>query len=245
MSIQFTASPLDARYEEKYQDRPRLDLIGLLDFPFQTVLEVGCGSGATARAIKERFSSIAYLGIEIDQMAAAGARESIDRVLTGDIEKMNLDYYDIRRDSIDLVICADVLEHLYDPWKVLRMLHPYLRADGRIIASIPNIQNIRVIQSLIKGRWAYANMGLLDATHIRFFTLAEIGKLFGVSGYAAEHIISILDVEFPREGPWPRDLDLGNVLLRNVNQDQVQQLFTFQYLIRAGKSPSHVNGDRP
>ncbi len=222
-----------------------MDLIGLLDFPFQTVLEVGCGSGATARAIKGRVSPITYLGIEIDQVAAAEARDSIDRVLTGDIEKMNLDHYDIRKNSIDLAIFADVLEHLYDPWKVLRMLHPYLRAGGRVVASIPNIQNIRVIQNLIKGHWTYANMGLLDATHIRFFTLAEIGKLFALSGYAAEHIISTLDVEFPREGPWPRDLDLGHVLLRNVTQDQAQQLFTFQYLIRARKNPANGNGGRP
>lgn len=245
MGIQFALSPLDARYEEKYQDRPRMDLMGLLDFPFQSVLEVGCGSGATARAIKERVSSITYLGIEMDQQAADEARTGMDRVLTGDIEKMNLDHYDIRRNSIDLVIFADVLEHLYDPWKVLRMLHPYLRADGRIIASIPNIQNIRVIQNLIKGFWTYANMGLLDATHIRFFTLAEIGKLFAGSGYATEQMVSVLNVEFPREGSWPRDLDLGNVLLRNVTQDQAQQLFTFQYLIRARKHPANGNGGRP
>ena len=222
-----------------------MDLIGLLDFPFRTVLEVGCGSGATARAIKERISPITYLGIEVDQAAAAEARNSIDRVLTGDIETMNFDHYDIRRNSIDLVIFADVLEHLYDPWKVLQMLHPYLRADGRVVASIPNIQNIRAIQNLINGHWSYTDMGLLDATHIRFFTLAEIGKLFSVSGYAAEHIISTLNVEFPRGESWPRDLDFGNVLLRNVSQDQAQQLFTFQYLIRARKSPLNGNGDRP
>jgi SAM-dependent methyltransferase len=244
MSIPFALSPLEARYDEKYQDRPRMDLMGLLDFPFQTVLEVGCGSGATARAIKERVSSITYLGIEIDQQAADEARTGMDRVLTGDIEQMNLDHYGIRKNSIDLVIFADVLEHLYDPWKVLRMLHPYLRADGRIIASIPNIQNIGVVQHLIKGYWTYANMGLLDATHIRFFTLAEIGKLFAGSGYATEHMVSILNVELPREGSWPRDLDFGNVLLRSVTLDQAQQLFTFQYLIRASKNPANGNGGR-
>jgi SAM-dependent methyltransferase len=245
MSIQFALSPLDARYEEKYQDRPRMDLMELLDFPFQTVLEVGCGSGSTARAIKERVSPITYLGIEVDQHAADEARGVMDRVLTGDIEKIDLDHYDIRKNSIDLVIFADVLEHLYDPWKILRMLHSYLRPGGRIIASIPNIQNIRVIQNLVNGYWTYTNMGLLDATHIRFFTLAEIGKLFGGSGYATEKIISVLNVELPREGSWPRDLDVGNLLLRNVTHDQAQQLFTFQYLIRVRKNPANGNGGRP
>ena len=245
MSIQFAVSPLDARYEEKYQDRPRMDLMGLLDFPFQTVLEVGCGSGATARAIRERTPSITYLGIELDQQAADEARSGMDRVLTGDIEKMNLDHYDIRKNTLDLVIFADVLEHLYDPWKVLRKLHPYLRTDGRIIASIPNIQNIRVVQNLINGFWTYSNMGLLDATHIRFFTLAEIGKLFSGSGYATEQMVSVLNVEFPCGGTWPRDLDFGNVLLRNVTQDQAQQFFTFQYLVRARKNSPNGDGGRP
>ncbi len=237
-------SPLETRYEEKYADRPRMDLSGLLDFPFQDVLEIGCGAGATGAAIKHQRADVVYTGVERDPAAAADARHVLDRVITVDIEHVDLEHIDLRPRSFDLILCADVLEHLYDPWKVVQQLRGLLRNDGRLVASIPNSQNIRLVQNLLNGHWTYSAHGLLDATHIRFFTLNEIGRLFVGNGYVIEQLISSCDADMPQAGPWPRDLDLGRVLLRNLTRDDMQQLFTFQYLVRARRTGSNGKGAR-
>lgn len=233
MSSASFSSPLDAGYEEKYVDLPRTEVLPLLEFPFRSVLEVGCGSGATGQAVKQKYPGVTYCGIEKDATAAANARMVLDGVVTGDIERMDLEHYDIRKHSFDVIICADVLEHLYDPWGTLQMFHRYLQPGGRIIAVIPNIQNVRHLRNLLGGRWTYKSNGLLDASHIRFFTLYEIQQLFVTSGYALEVVLSKYDGDMPTGGPWPRDLDLGRIILKQVTAEDVQQLFTFQYLIRA------------
>jgi O-antigen biosynthesis protein len=236
-------SPLLARYEEKYEDRPRMELIALLDVPFQTVLEIGCGAGATGRVIKEQHPGTTYIGVEIDREAASEARKVLDHVVTCDVERFSLADAGIPLNEIDLVIFADVLEHLYDPWKVLRSLHPHLRPDGAVVASIPNVQNIRLLQNLVNGFWTYGNQGLLDATHIRFFTLIEIGRMFTGSGYLIDKLISSCDADIPHEGPWPRDLTFGKMMLRGMTLEDVQQLYTFQYLVRARRQPDMAKGD--
>lgn len=226
-------SPLSTGYEQKYQDRPRHEVIGLLEFPFRSVLEIGCGSGATGQEVKRKFPGVSYWGIEIDPVAAEQARAVLDRVITADIERMDLTHYDVRRHAFDAIVCADVLEHLYDPWKVVHMLHQYLQPGGRVVASIPNVQNARLLQGLVAGRWTYADMGLLDATHIRFFTLHEIGQMFVRNGYELEAVISSCDEGMPTSGPWPRDIDLGRIIVKQASEQDVQQFYTFQYLVRA------------
>jgi|WetSurMetagenome_2_1015567.scaffolds.fasta_scaffold60182_2 O-antigen biosynthesis protein len=233
MSAMPTFSPLTVEYEKKYQDRPRQEVVALLEFPFRSVLEIGCGNGATGQAVKQQFPGTYYCGVELDQVAAQHARKVLDRVITGDIERMDLEHYDLIRSPFDVIVCADVLEHLYDPWNVVQKLHQCLATGGRIIASIPNVQNARVLHNLVGGRWTYTDQGLLDATHIRFFTLYEIGQMFVRNGYEVEQVISSCDPDMPTTGPWPRDVDLGLCILKQVSEKEVQQIFTFQYLVRA------------
>jgi O-antigen biosynthesis protein len=233
MTVQTRFSPLHAGYEEKYQDRPRMEVIGLLQFPFRNVLELGCGAGATGREVKRQHPDVTYWGIELDPAAAAEARGVLDHVLTGNIEQINLEHYGVPKHSFDVIICADVLEHLYDPWTVVSSFHEYLTLGGRVAASIPNVQNVRLLQNLVAGRWAYTSQGLLDATHLRFFTLHEIGEMFVKNGFQIEQIISSCDADMPAGGSWPGDLNLGRVTITNVTEDQLHQLYTFQYLVCA------------
>jgi 2-polyprenyl-3-methyl-5-hydroxy-6-metoxy-1,4-benzoquinol methylase len=226
-------SPLHTDYEEKYQDRPRMEVIGLLEFPYTAVLEIGCGAGATGQEVKRAHPGVTYTGIEIDPQAASEARKVLDQVFTGNVERMRLEEYGVQKHSFDVIICADVLEHLYDPWSIVSAFHEYLKPGGRVVASIPNVQNIRLLQNLVGGRWAYSNQGLLDATHIRFFTLQSIVEMFVRNGYQIEQIISSCDADMPAGGTWPSDLDLGRVVIRNVTAEQLQQIYTFQYLVRA------------
>ncbi len=231
-------SPLKTDYVSKYDDNPRTELIDLIKDPPQRVLEIGCGAGATGVAFKQKFKEIEYVGVESDEGAAKIAQTRLDRVIFSDIEKVLLDTFGLTKEYFDLIICADVLEHLYDPWKILFALRNNLVPDGRILASIPNIQHISIINNLLNDRWTYSKYGLLDATHIRFFTLSEIIKMFSGTGYKMIQCSHTTQPEIENVKKWPADLDFGKVVIKNVTRDEASRFFVFQYFIIAQKIPS-------
>ena len=108
--------------------------------------------------------------------AAKEAADHLDDVVCGDVETIELPWPDA---SFDAILCGDVLEHLADPWRTLRRLSALLVPGGLVIASIPNVQNYRMIRGLLRGRWDYRERGLLDFGHLRFFTWRSIVHLFG------------------------------------------------------------------
>jgi SAM-dependent methyltransferase len=228
------SSPLNVHYGTKYDDAPRKDLVELITEPPGAVLELGCGAGATGALIRQRFAGTRYVGIELDQDAAAIARRRLDGVIVANVEQIDLGECGLERESFDLIICGDVLEHLYDPWKVLHVLRDYLKPEGKLLASIPNTQNIGVILHLLNGNWTYMEHGLLDATHIRFFTLREIFKLFSGTGYEIVRYASIPQRQVEIEG-WPKDLEFGRLVIKNVGMEEAKLLYTFQYLVIARK----------
>jgi len=228
------SSPLNVEYRIKYDDAPRRDLVDLITEAPGAVLEIGCGSGATGALIKQRFTDTRYVGVELDQGAAAIARRRLDMVIIADVDQVDLGEYCLEKESFDLIICGDVLEHLYDPWRVLHLLRDYLKPEGQLLASIPNTQNIGVILHLLDGNWTYMEQGLLDATHIRFFTLREIFKLFAGTGYEIVRYANVLQRQLETDG-WPKDLEFGRFVLKNVAKDEAKRLYTFQYLVTAKK----------
>jgi 2-polyprenyl-3-methyl-5-hydroxy-6-metoxy-1,4-benzoquinol methylase len=120
-------SPL--RHEDhlaRYGDNPRTDLLALIQEPPRRVLDIGCGSGAFGVPVKQKYPGVFYVGVEADESVAALARPRLDKVVVANIEQVALDSLDIPKGSFDLIVCADVLEHLYDPWKVLHALSEYL-----------------------------------------------------------------------------------------------------------------------
>ena len=112
------------------------------------------------------------------------ARTHLDRVEVADIE-VGLPFAPA---SFDTVIFADVLEHLIDPWRVLRETTALLSPGGCVIASIPNIQHHRVLRGLMNGRWQYRDRGITDRGHLRFFTLQTIRELFASAGLDVVHV---------------------------------------------------------
>lgn len=220
----------------KYGDNPRADLLALVQEAPRRVLDIGCGSGAFGVLVKQKFPGVHYVGVELDESAAALARSRLDRVIIADIERSSPEQLNIPKSSFDLLVCADVLEHLYDPWKVLHALSEYLVPGGKVLASFPNIQNISVITNLVAGNWTYARFGLLDATHIRFFTLNEVTKLFSGTGFSIlQCIATVQDNNVLSQEGWPRDLDFGRLVVKNVTEEEAQRFFTFQYLVLARK----------
>ncbi|MGC2422973.1 MAG: class I SAM-dependent methyltransferase [Nitrospirota bacterium] len=158
------------------------------------VLDVGCDTGNLGRAIKANGSVVD--GIEMDPEAAALAAEKIDRVTCGSIEDKEV-LMGLGR-LYDYIIFADVLEHLAYPERTLINIKPFLKRGGRVIASLPNVANFRVRLGLLMGRFEYTETGILDRTHLRFFTKKTGQQLFIRSGYrlidlkpAATHIPGI------------------------------------------------------
>jgi len=153
----------------------------------KTVLEVGPATGYITRILKS-FGNRVYC-VEIDDEAAKEAEKYCDKIVVGDIEELDLDYY-FKAEQFDVILFGDVLEHLRWPKKVLEKVKKYLKPDGYIVASIPNISHGDIILSLICGKFEYKSMGLLDETHLRFFTLENIFKMFRESGYKIAEVYS-------------------------------------------------------
>jgi len=230
-------SPLTYTHEEKYDDKPRADIIRLVPEDCRRILEIGCGTGATGSALKERQPGLFYVGLEIDDRAVAIAQTRLDRVLKVDLGKMDRLSLPFEPESFDLLIAADVLEHLYDPWRVLYVLRGFLKKKGKVLLSIPNTQNIYLIAQLVMGHWTYQKYGLLDATHIRFFTWKEIERLLTGTGFRLILCQKQLQADLT-DKTFPLDLSIANLVLRQVDREEAERLFTFQYLVLAEKTES-------
>ena len=172
--------------DESYYQAIRHDVIGMIPRGTERVLEVGCSNGATLAHARKTLGLAEVVGIEPYEPAAAVAAGRVDRVIVGDVEKMEgLDYPE---NYFDCIICADVLEHLRDPWSTLAMLRRYLSDDGVLLASIPNIRHIVPLLKIIRDRLEYEEHGILDQTHLRFFTLHTMRKMFEDAGFKVERV---------------------------------------------------------
>jgi SAM-dependent methyltransferase len=157
------------------------------------VLDVGCATGYLAAELRRRGCDV--IGVEFDPAAAEHARAACREVVVGDLEaaetRAAVERAIAAAGGIDTVVCADVLEHLRDPWAVLTWLRTLLPADGsgRAVISVPNIGHWTARRALVRGRFDYAEFGLFDRTHLRFFTRASASALARRAGFAvqAEH----------------------------------------------------------
>ncbi len=162
-------------YYEFFNER----LLSVIPPDAEKFLDVGCASGILGLSIKAKRPGAIVHGIERESRAAASAAERLDSVLEGDL----IDLLPDIRETYDCIICADILEHLEDPWQALRRLGELLVPSGHVVASIPNIRYYKVLRELvIHGRFTYRGSGILDSTHLRFFTRREMAVLFERAG---------------------------------------------------------------
>jgi methionine biosynthesis protein MetW len=149
------------------------------------VLDVGCSTGYLAAELSRRGCTVD--GIEFDPAAAQQARAHCRAVTVGDLEAPDT-HAEVQRmlgdARLDIIICADVLEHLRDPWTVLAWLRTLLAPGGRAVVSVPNIAHWTSRRALLRGRFDYTDFGLLDRTHLRFFTRASAAELARRAGFA-------------------------------------------------------------
>ena len=159
----------------------------------ETVFEIGCGSGSTLAWLKDTGRAKKVIGIEVSEAAASEARTCVDEVVVTDIELDNSVLTGYRGQG-DVVLLLDVLEHLHDPCASLRQIKQMVKPGGLIIASIPNIRSIKVLFPLVfLGEFEYADSGILDRTHLVFFTKKSVLQLFKDCGMP--------DVEIHAAGP--------------------------------------------
>jgi 2-polyprenyl-3-methyl-5-hydroxy-6-metoxy-1,4-benzoquinol methylase len=201
-----------------YYSNSRAELIPLIPISATRILEIGCAEGAFAKslcAVRKGFRP-EIIGVEINPSAALKAEQVLNAVFVGNIEQLELPF----RDHFDCVVCADVLEHLVDPWKTLERLKAYLRPGGYVVSSIPNIQHWREVVNLLGGSWEYTKEGIMDSTHLRFFTRKSIVNFFERSEFNVELLRSHV--------PTPRGR-----FLNSITGTLLEPFLTFQYHIVA------------
>jgi 2-polyprenyl-3-methyl-5-hydroxy-6-metoxy-1,4-benzoquinol methylase len=160
-----------------YADLAREEMCPLVPASARRVLDVGCHRGAFGALLRTPGREV--FGIEIDPATAADAAARLDEVFVGRYPD------DIPTGTtFDCVVFNDVLEHMEDPWSALKATIGYLEPEGTVLASIPNVRNIEVVYPLLtRGTWRYHDQGLLDRTHLRFFTKSSMRELFEDSGF--------------------------------------------------------------
>lgn len=159
--------------EHIYYNRENANIISEVHTGPNVILDLGCAAGALGRKLRELNKVSQIIGIEIFDSAAQKASEYYDEVYCEDIENVNLQY----ESYFDYIICGDILEHLRNPWKILDQIHYWLKDSGTVIVIIPNIRYWKIIYDLaLKGEWEYVDAGIMDHTHLRFFTRYSFRK---------------------------------------------------------------------
>lgn len=223
---------------DAYFDRFNPDLLALIPPDAKVVLEIGCGAGKLAEMYRRQNPSVEWHGIERD----GGARELAESrgitLVAGDLDADDLVYSEpprLYRKEVDCLVFGDILEHLRDPWFVLeKHCDWWLKPGGIVLASIPNVGHWSVIRDLMSGQFRYADEGLLDRTHLRFFTLDSIRDLFGQAGFPR---IEVTAREFMNE-------EFDEFLWQfsdAVSAEQRAKLRAYQYIVRAVKPSGAVH----
>lgn len=221
-------------HDMSYYSFPRMDVMSLMEGVIEdkgkplTVLEVGCGLGATLNRITWQYPHASVMGIEpVEDIARLGAVNT--RIIPGDIETMQLD---LEPHSQDIIIFADVIEHLRDPLGILGKMKNYLKKDGYLLMSIPNIMHYSVMIPLLMGEYSWDPAGIRDYTHMHCFTLETIRTMLKNSGYEIDSIIS-KELETPYYKQEQFDWFWNMLEDQKGNIANRSQFETFQYLVRA------------
>ena len=208
-----------------YFAHARKEIAPLLPHDAGSVLEIGCGSGGTLGWLRETGCASSTVGIEIVEWAAEQARSHADVVHCLDLERNELP---ADLGSFDTILCLDVLEHMVDPWHVLdKLVSGHLRPGGTLVVSLPNVRHYSVVFPLLfAGRWTYEESGLLDRTHLRFFT-----KNTAVELMAHPLLGSVRSLP---KALWTTRKGLFNLMTLGV----FRELVTYQLVLSASKKES-------
>ena len=221
-----------------YHRLSRQELINLFSSPRKMVIEIGSSGGYAGKYCKEKFPGVTYWGFELNQGAARESLQNLDKVVCGKFEEQNLEVLGLKPNSVDGVVLGDVLEHMYDPWRVLTALLPWLTPDAELVISLPNVRNLWLMNEIAEGRFTYTPDNLLDITHIRFFTLREIHSMLDSTGYSItpggvnldERLVDYFNQHKHLRGPCV--LQYQSLAIRATGEE-VAELCAKQFIFRA------------
>jgi 2-polyprenyl-3-methyl-5-hydroxy-6-metoxy-1,4-benzoquinol methylase len=174
-----------------YYGHPRREMEPFVPARARVLLDVGCGAGAFAATLRAARPDrpLEIWGVELEAAAAARSRGAIDRVLVGDaVARVG----ELPDGAFDCVVCNDVLEHLAEPAALLRQIRRVLGAQGALVASVPHVRYFfNVVDLVVHGRWDYVDEGILDRTHLRFFTRGSLCRLLADEGFDVQTLQGI------------------------------------------------------
>jgi len=200
-------------------------VVQLLELPpGARVLDVGCAEGSLGEQLKHGDPSVFVAGVEMHGPAAERAEEVLDEVWQSDFETWAPPAHCVA--GFDRIVFGDVLEHLVNPEAALHKARTLLRPDGAIVASVPNVRWLPIVRDLaIRGEWTYRAEGILDDTHLRFFTKSSIRALFERCSLHVEECVPSFSTQWGVAGRILR------LLARRSGT--FEEFCTFQYILRA------------
>lgn len=213
--------------DESYHDRARWEALAWLPERVARMLDVGCGTGATTVSVRKIRDVQWAGGIESVDSVADRAAAVFDRIWRGDAALAPIER-EIMPGSLDLVLCLDVLEHMADPWSMVRRLSALMAPGGRIIVSVPNIRHWKFIwRLLVHGDFSYRDAGLLDRTHLRFFVRATAVDLATRGGLQLVDAVPAQSWSFP-DARW---------VLSRLSGGKLDEVLAKQWLVIAQRAP--------
>lgn len=227
---QNSAAPISSLYY--LHARP--EILQLVPLSAIKILDIGCGAGVLGASIKLRQIAEVH-GVELMSDAARKAGRCLDRVWNLPVESALPELAD---GYYDCIVAADVLEHVIDPWTTLIGLKEKLKPDGKIVVSLPNVQNWGVVSALLEGKWDYRGEGILDRTHLHFFTRKSVTELFWNAGLRISQMgTTIRGPSLPKN--FTESFRESGLVAKPLEQDAE----TFQFLVVAEK-PRHTSYPR-
>ncbi len=198
------------------------------------VLEVGCSTGYVTEHLVAAGNTV--VGVEIDPEAALLAERFAERVHVADLDLVPVS--SVEHERFDVIVLGDVLEHLRDPDAALRDLLTLLDPDGRVVISIPNVAHADLRLLLLEGRWTYQDTGLLDRTHLRFFTRESLREFLAAHGLTATRLERVIINPFTSGLPVDATAH-GSDVLDWIDADPESR--TFQFVVEARPGTGHTD----
>ncbi len=231
-----------------YGDHARTGIQHLFGHRPRRVLDIGCATGAVGAGLKQADPDVWVWGCELNERAARVAATRLDHVTP--VARAQWPESDLALlKSVDTVLLLDVLEHMYNPWAELEHLAAHLPDDAQVIVSLPHVAHLSVLTQLAKGRFDYQPMGILDVTHIRFFTLPGMHEMFDQTGFAVEGqwVLGVshnIEIE-----SFPTQVQAGKLRLMVESAAEWERLNVMQYGFRLAKKrgahAAHAEGSPP
>jgi len=198
LEVQNSENLMETMKQTPAHDMVNYDLLSLIPLNARSIVEVGCMHGQMAKAYLATHPTAKYVGIDIDPDYAEIAKQFCTETLAADIELLAQDHFD-RLFPSDCWIFGDCLEHLRDPWNLLRRIRVQIDPDGCLLACIPNAQHWSVQWRLLSGQFRYEDNGLMDRTHLRWFTRITMLEMFQATGWQVSHGFSRIPATAPMQ----------------------------------------------